>query len=80
MESKDLILWLLNFDNNWKIKDIIVNENFKEIDIYLQYDVGVCSKTQKECKVYDYGEERRIRHLDLFEYKTYINANQGLKY
>ena len=76
MKSKDFILRLLNLGNNWKIKDIIINENFKEIDIYIEYvsAVGLCSKTLKECVIYDYGEERRIRHLDLFEYKTYLNV------
>jgi len=76
MRSKELILRLLNLGNNWKINDMVVNKNFKEIDIYIEYNssVGICSKTQKECKIYDLGEERRIRHLDLFEYKTYLNV------
>ena len=76
MKSKDFILRLLNLGNNWKVKEVLINENFKEIDIYIEYNspVGLCSKTLKECKIYDYGESRRIRHLDLFEYKTYLNV------
>ena len=75
MKSENLMLRLLNLGNDWKIKDIIVNKNFREIDIYIEYtaSTGLCPTTQKECKIYDYGEERRIRHLDLFEYKTYLN-------
>ena len=76
MKSKDFILRLLDLGNDWEIEDIIINERFKEIDIYVKYtsSKGLCSTTLKECIIYDYGEERRIRHLDLFEYNTYINV------
>lgn len=76
MESKELLSRLLNFGGEWEVQEILINENFKEIDIFLTYSktTGLCPITKTECKVYDYGESRRFRHLDIFEYKTFINA------
>ncbi len=75
METNEFFTRLLNLGNDWIIKDIIINSFFKEIDISIEYckSTGICPKTQKESKIYDFGDSRRIRHLDLFEYKTFIN-------
>lgn len=77
MESKDLLSRLLNFGDDWKVIDILVNEHFKEVDIYLEYSnkQGLCPITNEVSPIYDFRESRRFRHLDLFEYKTYINAS-----
>lgn len=76
MESKDFINRLLHLGEGWEISDILVNENFKEIDIFIKYTnpTGVCPKTNTESKIYDFRATRRFRHLDVFEYKTYLNA------
>jgi transposase len=76
MESKKLLQKLLSFGSDWEIVEILINENYKEIDIFLKYlkTTGICPNSKKECKVYDFGERRRFRHLDLFEYQTYINV------
>ena len=76
MESKDLLSRLLHFGDGWEIKEIIVNNDMKEIDVYIEYlkPTGICSDDNVEYTIYDYGEMRRIRHLDLFEYKTYIDV------
>lgn len=76
MKSKELFERLLNLGTDWEVKDILINKNFKEIDIFVEYTKtkGICPSTKFESKVYDYRESRRFRHLDLFEYKTYINA------
>ena len=77
MESKYLLSRLLNFGDDWKVIDILVNEHFKEVDIYLEYSnkQGLCPITNEVSPIYDFRESRRFRHLDLFEYKTYINAS-----
>lgn len=76
MESKELLSRLLHFGEGWEIKEIIVNNDMKEIDVYIEYQkpTGLSSEEGIECAIYDYGEMRRIRHLDLFEYKTYIDV------
>jgi transposase len=76
MESTKLLTQLLNLGTDWVVKDIILNKDFKEIDIFVDYipKTGECPLTKTECKVYDFRESRRIRHLDLFEYKTFVNV------
>lgn len=76
MESIELLQKILNFGEDWEIKEILINESFKEIDIFLKYSksTGICPTTKKEGKIYDYGASRRFRHLDLFEYRTFINV------
>jgi len=76
MRETDLLEHLLDFGNAWSINDIQINKDFKEIDIYLCYTkaTGIYPGTKIPCKVYDYSDMRRIRHLDLFEYKTFINV------
>jgi len=77
MENTGLLLTrLLNLGTDWVVKDIILNTDFKEIDIYVEYThrTGECPLTKEKCKIYDFRESRRFRHLDLFEYKTFINA------
>jgi len=76
MQKEEFITRLLNFGDDWKITDIRVNTEFKEIDIFLEYikSTGLYPRTNEECKIYDYMNSRRLRHLDIFEYKTFINA------
>ena len=71
-----LLSQILNLGDGWIVKDILVNESFKEVDIFIEYikSTGTCPSMKTECKIYDYRDVRRFRHLDLFEYKTFINA------
>jgi len=77
MQKEEFITRSLNFGDDWKVTDIRVNTDFKEIDIFLEYTkpTGLFPKTNEVCKIYDYMNSRRLRHLDIFEYKTFINAS-----
>ncbi len=74
MKHIDILEQLLNFGADWEITDILVNSDFKEINLYLRYtkSTGIFPDTKEEYEIYDLSLERRIRHLDLFEYKTFI--------
>jgi len=76
MIKTDLFQQLLDLGCDWKIQDILVNKDFKEIDIYVHYTKSTCifPGTDEEFDLYDFGSSRRVRHLDLFEYKTFINV------
>lgn len=76
MESKDIFNRLLDFGDSWTVANILINTNFKEIDIFIDYtkSTGTISGSKIEYKIYDLSEIRRIRHLDIFEYKAYINV------
>lgn len=76
MENKDFFNRILNLGEGWEIKDILINSHFKEIDIFIEYTKATwsCPTSKTECKIYDYRPTRRFRHLDIFEYKTFING------
>ena len=57
---------LLDFGDEWVVKEVRTNLESNEVDIYVEY-VG------KE-KLYDYAPERRWRHLDTMQFKTFINC------
>lgn len=75
MIEYSLLNQLLNFGSDWQITDVKVNENTKEIDIFLQYNRLTCylNDSEPDCSIYDYTQTRRIRHLDLFDFKTFVN-------
>lgn len=66
---------LLNFGPEWEVERIDFNEN-NEVDIYLKWNLDEYKKTHIETYefVHDYRNYRRWRHLDILEYKTFINA------
>ncbi len=76
MTNTELFNRILNLGEGWEVKDIIVNSQLKEVDIYIEYtkSIGYFPSTKTECKVYDFKNTRRFRHLDIFDYKTYLNA------
>ena len=66
---------LLNFGSDWKVERIDFNEN-NEVDIYLKWDLKSFKKTHVDTfeLVHDYRDYRRWRHLDILQFKTFINA------
>lgn len=75
MLEYSIINKLLNFGSDWQIEDIKVNETIKEVDIFLKYSRSRCflDESEPDCLIYDYTATRRLRHLDLFNYKTFVN-------
>ena len=75
MDELQLLNKLLNFGEGWQIKEVSVNKHSQEIDIYLDYILSTCFYSQDEpsCPIYDYSKNRRIRHLDIFDYKVFLN-------
>ena len=75
MEDLSLLNKILEFGQGWKVKDFRINKLTKEIDIDLEFVDTTCfySKQEPQCAIYDYSQTRRIRHLDLFDYKSYLN-------
>lgn len=71
----EILRHLLNFGLDWEIEDLKIKEHEKEIDLYLKYVKTSCylDDSEPECSIYDYSKTRRVRHLDLFDYKTFIN-------
>ena len=66
MRTEEFFELLLEFGEEWKVKEVESVAQSDEVDIYVEY-VG-------EGKVHDFAPARRWRHLDIMQYKTYINA------
>lgn len=66
---------LLNFGSEWKVERVEFNE-YDEVDIYLKWDLQ--EHKNRNCDqfefVHDYVDYRRWRHLDIMQFKTFINA------
>ena len=66
---------LLGVKSPWILKKIDIQHHTQVIDVYIEYERGAkfeCPNCGELCKVYD-GNIKRIRHLDLFDYRCYLN-------
>jgi transposase len=66
MRTENFFELLLEFGKEWKVKEVESVVESDEVDIYVEY-VG-------KGKIHDFAPTRRWRHLDIMQYKTYINA------
>lgn len=65
---------LLPLSEGWEISEISVNEASAEIFVDLQYSSNTVTVDSTEYKIFDFREPRTWRHLDLWQYKTYLRA------
>ena len=76
----EILIEILELGEGWIIKDKKINKKIdkkiKEIDIFIEYtsSTGYFPENKELLNVYIYSSSRSIRHLDLFEYKYYLNA------
>lgn len=56
---------LLELEDDWCVKKIETNHKSKEVSIHIKY-IG------KSCPIYDHMTERKWRHLDIMDYKTFL--------
>ena len=82
MTQLDLFTLALNLNDPWFVKEVNFttssNDSFPELHITIEYKKGSSfpcpeSNCQEKSKVYD-SQERTWRHLNFFQYKTYIHA------
>jgi transposase len=73
---EEILTEILDLGEGWIIKDMKVDRKIKEIDIFIEYknSTGYFPDTKELLDIYDLGSPRRIRHLDIFDYKCYLNA------
>jgi len=65
---------LLDFGDEWVVTEIETDHKEKEVYIYLEYksDVYEDPHTLEPARLYDHSEMRQWRHLDIWDYKSYI--------
>ncbi len=76
MQNTDFYASILQFGPDWKITRVDVDHARREVEVYVEYtqQVGASPETGEPCPIYDHREERRWRHLDTMQYKTFIHA------
>lgn len=76
MQNHEFFRFLLCLTPEWDIKEVKVDKEVNEIDIFIEYKgkIAYCPVIQKMCPVYDLRENRRWRHLNIMQYQTYINC------
>ncbi len=67
MRTEEFFELLLEFGDDWKVREVESIPESDEVDIYVEY-IGTA-------KVHDVAPPRRWRHLDIMQYKTFINAS-----
>ncbi|MFT3751502.1 MAG: hypothetical protein QM800_00985 [Paludibacter sp.] len=65
---------LLPMNHDWVIESVSVNESAQEIYVELKYVLDFVSLNTTHYPIYDFRPMRTWRHLDLWEYKTFIRA------
>jgi len=65
---------LLPIDSLWKISDVIVDDEKETVEVVLEYALSHIEVGGRHYSIYDHRPIRKWRHLDLWQYKTYISA------
>ena len=77
ISQEDLFRIALNIEHPWFVTSIDFNAEGKQLDIHIDFKTGSkfpCSKCGKQgCNVHD-TIERTWRHLNFFQFKTYIHC------
>jgi hypothetical protein len=63
---------LLPVQDGWQLDRIESNEFKSEVNVYLNYGLDTYQIDGETYPLYDSREERKWRHIDLWQYKTFI--------
>ena len=65
---------LLPTGSDWKITNVKIDNSNECIYVDVKYDRDTVVVAGKEFPIFDFRHERTWRHLDLWQYKTYVRA------
>jgi len=65
---------LLPLNSCWRITDVHVNDSTDEVFVDLEYALPYIEVDDQRYGIYDHRPSRRWRHLDLWQYKTFLTA------
>lgn len=63
---------LIPTSKGWEITDVMVDEKTEEVEVFVSFTDNEYRDGRKRYSIYDYRPSRRWRHLDLWQFKTYI--------
>lgn len=67
---------LLNLDDDWEVTGVETDLLKGEVEIKVKHSGSkiIDKESGQQCKIYDYASERKWRHLDTMQFKTYISC------
>ena len=65
---------LLQNNDDWEIEDVVCDDSVEEIRITLKYRHSTIKVDGNEFPILDFRHERSWRHLDMWQYKTVLEA------
>jgi transposase len=74
--TKSVLEEIFEIQAPWYIDSIKTDTESKEIDLFIKYEKGsmfLCDECGGSCKTHD-GSFRRWRHLDILDFKCYLNV------
>lgn len=76
MHDTDLYERLLGLKSPWRVADVELKLETREVHVYVEHHDHVwrCPECEVECSLYDHQEERMWRHLDTMQYVTLLHA------
>jgi transposase len=77
MQDKELYQAILGLDSPWSVSEVELDIDLGEIRIRASHPRGTefgCPECGRQLPCYDHAEERRWRHLDSCQFKTFLVA------
>lgn len=65
---------LLQNNDDWEIENVVCDDSVEEIRITLKYRHPTIKVDGNEFPILDFRHERSWRHLDMWQYKTVLEA------
>ena len=74
MKSKELYQQILGIEYPWEVTGVELSLEDEEVLVRVEYvsNTAKCPECGRECSIYDHRRERRWRHLDTCQLKTFI--------
>ena len=77
MQDVQLYQQILGLESPWRVSKVELDVDLEEIRVRVGHPRGTkfrCPECLAECRCHDHGEERRWRHLDSCQFKTFLVA------
>ncbi len=77
MQDKELFQVILGLDSPWTVAEVELDTDAGEICVHVDHPRGTkfcCPECEQALPCYDHADERRWRHLDSCQYKTFLVA------
>jgi transposase len=76
MNDTQLYKQILGITSPWQVSNVTLDTEKEEVEVFVEYrsNQAPCPKCNKLCKLYDHREQRRWRHLDTCQLKTFLTC------